>query len=311
MSIARSLRRAAERKAQKQARKLAQQTGEPAILSDLPPSADQHNTCQEMEAEMEDQIETPEPVHQDHPEIPVTAPRPAASPARLSANRANSQLSTGPKTDEGKRASSKNALKTALTGRTVLLASDDAEQYAARLTEYDNLYEPTGIRETEIVQALCDAWWRLDRIPGIIQALYVKGAAELTEKVADYPREARASMLRMETYLAYERQFRNLEIQEQRLHRHAQKLKEELKQIQKERWDREADALARAGMLYLAAQKDHKPFDPASFGFEFSATEIESYLYGQRAGQIAQQHFANAKSGSPAPGKQVFTSGKS
>jgi hypothetical protein len=38
----------------------------------------------------------------------------------------NAQLSTGPRSAEGK-AVSMNAVKTGLTGRTVLLPSDDAE----------------------------------------------------------------------------------------------------------------------------------------------------------------------------------------
>ena len=52
-----------------------------------------------------------------------------SSPKQLAANQANSQLSTGPKTPEGKATSSLNAVKTGLTGRTVLLPGDDAAAY--------------------------------------------------------------------------------------------------------------------------------------------------------------------------------------
>src|SRR5919199_1477139 len=48
---------------------------------------------------------------------------------RLAANRANALLSTGPRTPQGKAKSSLNAVKTGLTGRTVLLPSDDAAVY--------------------------------------------------------------------------------------------------------------------------------------------------------------------------------------
>jgi hypothetical protein len=41
------------------------------------------------------------------------------SDARLAANRANAQHSTGPTTPEGKAKSSHNAVKTGLTGRTI------------------------------------------------------------------------------------------------------------------------------------------------------------------------------------------------
>ena len=46
--------------------------------------------------------------------------------AQVHANRANAQLSTGPSSASGKAKSSLNAVKTGLTGRTVLLPGDDA-----------------------------------------------------------------------------------------------------------------------------------------------------------------------------------------
>ena len=220
--------------------------------------------------------------------MPETTPT-TISPARLEANRANAHLSTGPKSEEGKAASRKNALKTALTGRTVLLPTDDAERYEAHLAEYDKIYKPVGELELEIVQKLADTWWRLDRIPGLEEALYVKGCNEFADQVVELDPRARLTMLRMHTYVAYERQFRNLQLQEQRLFRLLDKLKAELKMLQKEREEAERDALARAAMLYTAAKKDGKRFDPADHGFEFSTADVESFLHGRRARQLTEQ----------------------
>ncbi|MBV8808776.1 MAG: hypothetical protein JO033_08885 [Acidobacteriaceae bacterium] len=50
-----------------------------------------------------------------------------ATDAQIKANRENAKLSTGSKTESGKAKSSLNAVKTGLTGRTVLLSGDDAE----------------------------------------------------------------------------------------------------------------------------------------------------------------------------------------
>ncbi len=50
--------------------------------------------------------------------------------AQMKANQANAQKSTGPITLDGKAIASKNALKTGLTGRTVLMPNEDAELYA-------------------------------------------------------------------------------------------------------------------------------------------------------------------------------------
>jgi hypothetical protein len=211
------------------------------------------------------------------------------SPARLAANRANAQLSTGPTSESGKAKSSQNALKTALTGRTVLLPHDDADRYERHLNHYQKAYQPVGERELELVQSLADTTWRLDRIPGIEEALYFKGSNEFAAEVAELDPRSRAAMLRMETYLAYERQFRNLHIQEMRLHRLREKLIAEIKQLQKEREQKEKDDLAIAAKLYIAAKHDRKSFDPAEYGFEFSTADVEAYLQGQRASMLTEK----------------------
>jgi hypothetical protein len=81
---------------------------------------------------------------------------PSISPQRLIANRANAQLSTGPVTPEGKAKSSLNAVRTGLTGRTVLLATEDAAAYEAHLERFRREWEPVGDREAELVQSLAD-----------------------------------------------------------------------------------------------------------------------------------------------------------
>ncbi|MBV8867015.1 MAG: hypothetical protein JO210_16585, partial [Acidobacteriaceae bacterium] len=81
---------------------------------------------------------------------------PEQTPAdhRAQVNRLNAQRSTGPVSHEGKAISSLNAVKTGLTGRTVLLHSDDAAVYQQHLAAYQNEYKPVGLRETELVQSL-------------------------------------------------------------------------------------------------------------------------------------------------------------
>src|ERR1700760_3772005 len=93
--------------------------------------------------------------------------------AKLAANRANAQLSSGPRSAAGKAVSSMNAkdeaaplsapkiqgIVTGLTGRTVLLPSDDAEAYRNHLAAYENEFKPVGLRECELVQSLADIQW--------------------------------------------------------------------------------------------------------------------------------------------------------
>ena len=76
------------------------------------------------------------------------------SDAQLAANRANAQHSTGPTSAEGKATVCLNAVKTGLTGRTVLLPSEDAAPYQALLREYEKSLQPVGVEERALVQSM-------------------------------------------------------------------------------------------------------------------------------------------------------------
>ena len=52
-----------------------------------------------------------------------------ASPVQILANRENAKLSSGPKTREGKQASSRNATRHGLTGTQIVIPGEDAAAY--------------------------------------------------------------------------------------------------------------------------------------------------------------------------------------
>jgi hypothetical protein len=200
------------------------------------------------------------------------------SEAQLAANRANAQHSTGPTSPEGKAKVSLNAIKTGLTGRTVLLPSDDAAPYKALLVDYEKLLQPVGVEERALVQSLVDCRWRLDRIPGLEMALLVLIRNEWIARNPMYNSPARAILTEMEIRRKHEKEFRNLQIQEARLARRREKEMAELLRLQKERKAKEAEALAQAAQAYLLAAHHNQPFDLAALGFEFSTQQFQAYL---------------------------------
>ncbi len=157
---------------------------------------------------------------------------------RAEINRANALHSTGPVTHNGKAISSLNAVKTGLTGRTVLLHSDDAAVYQNHLAAYQNEYRPVGLREQELVQSLADTQWRLQRIPSLEIAIYAQGRAENQDYVDQHPTTG-ASLIELGTFLKYEKQLKNLQLQESRLQRRYEKEMAELRSLQKERKQQE------------------------------------------------------------------------
>ncbi len=100
---------------------------------------------------------------------------------QIEANRRNALRSTGPKTEEGKQQSRRNALRHGLTAETVIDGLEDSEDYrafeAAVIADYD---AQTAV-ERELVLRLASLLWRLRRIIAIetdllrIQSEIVRG----------------------------------------------------------------------------------------------------------------------------------------
>ncbi len=242
----RSIRRAAERRAEKEARKALRLA--PAEVESLPSDA--------LDWE-------PDTYH----------PPPATiSAARQAANLSNAQLSNGPRTPEGKRIASLNAVKTGLTGRTILLPTDDADAYRQHLAAYQEEHKPATPRESELVQSLADTQWRLTRIPALESALYARGRYESAEMFSNLPPTERVALINLETHLRYEKQLRNLQLQESRLHRRYTLDLAELRRLQAERKAATESAIeATAHALAKSAPKTvSAPAPPPDGGFVFS-----------------------------------------
>jgi hypothetical protein len=90
-----------------------------------------------------------------------------STPNRAEINRANSLHSTGPKTEAGKQRSSMNAMKHGFTGQLVVMPDEDLELYQHHLKSFHDEYHPQGATEENLVQALADVSWRLNRVAAL------------------------------------------------------------------------------------------------------------------------------------------------
>ena len=155
---------------------------------------------------------------------------------QLQANRENAQHSTGPRTEEGKAKSSMNAVKTGLTGRTVLLPGDDVAAYREHLACLEERHKPANDAENMLVQSVADIEWRLARIPSLEAGIYAIGRMELGSQFAhEEDQTVRRILTDAKVFLTYQRQLNNLSIQESRLRRQREKDLAELKRLQTER----------------------------------------------------------------------------
>jgi hypothetical protein len=79
--------------------------------------------------------------------------------AQIVANRANAEWSTGPRTDEGKAASSRNRVSHGLTGEFRVLPSELQSEYDALLAAFREEHQPTTPTETALVEGLAQHQW--------------------------------------------------------------------------------------------------------------------------------------------------------
>jgi hypothetical protein len=197
--------------------------------------------------------------------------------AQIAANQANAQLSTGPTSETGKAKSSLNAVKTGLTGRTVLLPGDDAALYEAHVSHVIERYQPADDEERNLVQSLADTEWRLLRIPSLEMGIYAVGRLEFAELFSNEDEAVRNHLIEAKIFLAYQRQLNNLSIQENRLRRQREKDTAVLRELQDGRKRQVKARLDKAAYQYIAAvqARSYQTFEPQAFGFEFSLADIE------------------------------------
>ncbi len=162
------------------------------------------------------------------------------SERRLAANRANAQLSTGPRTVEGKVISSLNAVKTGLCGRAVLLADEDeARAYREHVKRVLAWWAPDNVEEHALAQSLADTQWRWESIPGLESALYAQARLRGQPLLPHADPTAQRLLLDAQAEVAEAQALKNLRLHERRLRRQGEKDKAELNELRNARVEQE------------------------------------------------------------------------
>ena len=85
------------------------------------------------------------------------------SERQVRANRLNAALSTGPKTIEGKKRSSQNAMIHGLTSRSVVAIFEDDQDFQEFASEIRDSFSKPSTVEQELINRLIGLLWRLRR----------------------------------------------------------------------------------------------------------------------------------------------------
>jgi hypothetical protein len=110
-----------------------------------------------------------------------------SSERQIEANRRNAQLSTGPRTPDGKSRVASNALKHGLSGKQMVLPGEDPSEFDAFRSDLITDLAPQGALEEILAEKIVADAWRLRRIPQFEAALYHR--EDRQAKVDDARRE--------------------------------------------------------------------------------------------------------------------------
>ena len=103
------------------------------------------------------------------------------SPKQVQANRENARLSTGPRTEEGKERTARNAIKHGFRAKEPLIPGEDPEEFTRHGAELVVEFAPISVVEQNLVEQLIDITWRLKRF-GRIEAAIIN---DLFDKAAE------------------------------------------------------------------------------------------------------------------------------
>jgi hypothetical protein len=194
---------------------------------------------------------------------------PYSQQVRAQINRNNASRSTGPQTFEGRRRSALNALCHGLTGQTVVMPSEDLEAYQRHVQSFVNEYHPQGATETQLVQSLADAAWRLNRVAALETNL-------LTHDIIydDFPNHESTHEMREAIAIAaaldrHTKALANLSIHGQRLSRQFEHTLALLQKLQHDRRTGTRHQPEEPANLLQVHQMREQPYAAAAHGFVF------------------------------------------
>jgi hypothetical protein len=144
-----------------------------------------------------------------------------SSNSKIDANRRNSQLSTGPRSDAGKSVVARNACKHNLTSLNIAIAGEDLDEFHILLHETAIDVAPRSTIENALVQQIAYAEWKLLRIARweteIISAAMSRREAYCQKLFGETPAEALTRLHRYEAQIrrAWHTALREIRIQQE------------------------------------------------------------------------------------------------
>jgi hypothetical protein len=185
-----------------------------------------------------------------------------ASKPSDSINRANAQLSTGPKTDTGKKRASLNAHRHGLTGQAMILSAEELAAYKHHCEVFRKQHQPASEYENILVQILADTTWRLLRVPAIEAGILAHGRARRGQYISVEDAELRHSLATASEFRNQAKALANITLYEQRLTRQFERTLAQLQTLQSDRRKHQETQPVAATNGFVFSSASPSPHDP-------------------------------------------------
>jgi hypothetical protein len=183
--------------------------------------------------------------------------------------------STGPRTAEGKAISAMNAMRHGLTGRVVVLPSEDMNVYRAFCKELMEELAPETPLERQYAQTFCDTQWRLNRARSYEDSMLALGHFEHADSLGEQDPQTLAALTAAKVFRDNSKAFVNLSLYEQRLGRQQKEALRQLEELQsKRRAARPATEQATKQAANINKTKENNP-EPTAPEFVYATAELD------------------------------------
>jgi hypothetical protein len=217
----------------------------------------------------------------------MSTPNHIAIRARI--NKANAQRSTGPNTAAGKLKSSLNALRHGLTGQIVVMPTEDLDAYQSHLKSFADEYHPVGATENNLVQALADASWRLNRVSTLETNLLMLGLAGASP--ISGPQQIQDALSIASSLESQSKALANLSMHSQRLSRQFERTVNQLRALQEARRSQEMHDLDTLLDIIEMHKSTGKTYDPSADGFVFSEAQVNDRILARNRERLAEEAY--------------------
>jgi hypothetical protein len=149
------------------------------------------------------------------------------------------------------------------------MPTEELEAYQLHLKSFTEEYDPLGATESNLVQALADASWRLNRVVALETNLLMQGDLESQSKA-----------------------LANLSMHSQRLSRQFERTVTQLRALQEIRLAKEESDLSDLLDIMEMVESTGETYDPSADGFVFSQPQIDAAIRARRRKRLALEAFA-------------------